>query len=431
MHKTGDKTNFSSPLGVRGNFSSPLGVRGNFISPLEDRGQDLFHQLHDELTHNILPFWMEKMTDDQKGGFYGQMTGKDMLVTDAPKGGILNARILWTFSSAALHLKNPLYLEYATRAKEYIFSYFFDPENGGTYWMLNAEGTPADTKKQIYSQAFFIYALVEYYRATAEKDCLDKAIELFQLIEKHSFDDELNGYFEAYSCDWVLLEDLRLSDKDANEKKTMNTHLHILEAYTNLYRVWKDDILKNKLQNLIEIFLTRIINPKTHHLDLFFDENWLCKSTLYSYGHDIESVWLLNEAAEVLDNQELLKKVRETVILVARAAEEGVQPNGGIINEKNYQTGHVDGNFDWWPQAEAMIGFYNVYQLTSDQSFAQKTLNTWEFIKSNIIDKENGEWHWSVSSDGKIDTKNDKAGFWKCPYHNSRMCLELMERVAP
>ena len=210
----------------------------------------------------------------------------------------------------------------------------------------------------------------------------------------------------------------------------MNTHLHILEAYTNLYRVWKDDVLKNKLQNLIEIFLTRVINPKTHHLDLFFDENWLCKSTLYSYGHDIESVWLLNEAAEVLGNQELLKKVRETVILVARAADEGVQPNGGIINEKNYQTGHVDANFDWWPQAEAMIGFYIVYQLTADKFFAQKTLNTWEFIKSNIIDKENGEWHWSVSSDGQIDTLNDKAGFWKCPYHNSRMCLELMERVA-
>ena len=391
---------------------------------------ELKQQLKEELTHNILPFWMEKMTDDQNGGFYGQMTGKNKLVTDAPKGGILNARILWTFSSAALHLKNPLYLKYATRAKEYIFNYFFDSENGGTYWMLNADGTPTDTKKQIYSQAFFIYALVEYYRATADKDCLDKAIELFLLIEKYSFDNELNGYFEAYSRDWVLLEDLRLSDKDANEKKTMNTHLHILEAYTNLYRVWKDDVLKNKLQNLIKIFITKIINPKTHHLDLFFDENWACKSTLFSYGHDIESVWLLYEAAEVLGNQELLKKVRETVIRVAKAADEGVQPNGGIINEKNYQTGHVDTNFDWWPQAEAMIGFYNVYQLTNDQSFAQKTLNTWKFINKFIIDKTNGEWHWSVSSKGKIDTQNDKAGFWKCPYHNSRMCLELMERIS-
>ena len=391
---------------------------------------ELKQQLKEELTHNILPFWMEKMTDDQNGGFYGQMTGKNKLVTDAPKGGILNARILWTFSSAALHLKNPLYLKYATRAKEYIFNYFFDSENGGTYWMLNADGTPTDTKKQIYSQAFFIYALVEYYRATADKDCLDKAIELFLLIEKYSFDNELNGYFEAYSRDWVLLEDLRLSDKDANEKKTMNTHLHILEAYTNLYRVWKDDVLKNKLQNLIKIFITKIINPKTHHLDLFFDENWACKSTLFSYGHDIESVWLLYEAAEVLGNQELLKKVRETVIRVAKAADEGVQPNGGIINEKNYHTGHVDTNFDWWPQAEAMVGFYNVYELTNDQSFAQKTLNTWEFINKYIIDKTNGEWHWSVSSKGKIDTQNDKAGFWKCPYHNSRMCLELMERIS-
>lgn len=392
---------------------------------------ELKQELKEELTHNILPFWMEKMVDEKNGGFYGQITGKDQLVADAPKGGILNARILWTFSSAALHLKNPLYLQYAGRAKEYAFLHFFDAENGGTYWMLNADATPADTKKQIYSQAFFIYALVEYYRATYDKDCLDKAIELFHLIENHSFDNKLNGYFEAYSKDWILLEDLRLSKKDANEKKTMNTHLHILEAYTNLYRVWKDEELRKQLENLIEIFQDKIINKDTYHLDLFFDENWTCKSTLFSYGHDIEAAWLLDEAALVLGDAEVLKKVRSVVVKVANAAAEGTQPNGSIINEKNYATGHTDTNCDWWPQAEAMVGFFSIYELTHNEHYAHKTVESWEFIKEHIIDKQNGEWHWAVSADGAIDTLNDKAGFWKCPYHNSRMCLELMERIAP
>ena len=389
----------------------------------------LKQELKEELTHNILPFWMDKMIDDINGGYYGQMTGRNQLVSNAPKGGILNARIMWTFSSAALYFNNALYTQYAKRAKDYAFEHFFDSENGGAYWMLNADGSPADTKKQIYSQAFFIYALVEYYRVTNDAACLDKAIDLFRLIEKYSFDVTQNGYFEAYSKEWVLLEDLRLSEKDANEKKTMNTHLHILEAYTNLYRIWKNEELAKQLKNLIDIFLNKIINSKTYHLDLFFDENWNCKSTLFSYGHDIEAAWLLEEAAVVLGNVEVLKKVRDVALKVADAAAEGVQPNGSIVNEKNSATGHVDTNCDWWPQAEAMVGFFSAYELSKDEAYAMKTLAAWEFIKANIVDTEEGEWHWSVSATGKVDNINDKAGFWKCPYHNGRMCLELMTRI--
>jgi len=389
----------------------------------------LKQQLQGELTHNILAFWMIKMTDNQQGGFYGQINGTNQLVPDAPKGGILNARILWTFSSAALRLKNPFYLKYATRAKEYIFEHFFDAENGGTYWMLNADGTPADTKKQIYSQAFFIYALVEYYRASGDQTCLNKAKELFLLIEKYSFDNDLNGYFEAYSKDWILLEDLRLSEKDANEKKTMNTHLHVLEAYTNLYRVWKDPLLAQQLQNLIDIFLEKIVNKDTWHLDLFFDEQWTCKSAIYSYGHDIEASWLLDEAAVVLGDATTLRTVREVAIKIAIAATEGLLPNGAIMNEKNCETGHVDTNSDWWLQAEAMVGFYNAYQLTNNDFYLEYVLKNWDFVRNFIIDSDNGEWFWSVSADGERDRENDKAGFWKCPYHNSRMCLELIARI--
>ncbi len=295
--------------------------------------------------------------------------------------------------------------------------------------MLHADGTPADTKKQIYSQAFFIYALTELHRASGDEECLSKAKDLFHLIEKHSFDSEKNGYFEAYSRDWQLLDDLRLSEKDANEKKTMNTHLHILEAYTNLYRVWKDENLEKQLQNLIELFLTKIINPRTHHLDLFFDEDWNCKSTIISYGHDIECAWLLNEAADMLGNENLMNRVFKETLLVTEASSEGIQSNGGLINEKNYQTGHTDKNIDWWPQAEGMVGFFHAFQQTKNEYYALRTASLWSFIQENIIDHDGGEWFWSVTETGIKNTKDDKAGFWKCPYHNSRMCLEMIRRI--
>ena len=389
----------------------------------------LKEEAYDELTQNILPFWTEKMKDSKNGGYFGQMTGKNQLVKNAPRGGILNARILWTFSSAALHLKNEAYLKEAEHAKEYIFNHFFDEEFGGTYWMLNADGSPANTKKQIYSQAFFIYALVELYRASGNVVALEKAKELFLLIEKYSFDKNKNGYFEAFSRDWVLLDDVRLSDKDTNEKKTMNTHLHLLEAYTNLFRFWKNPLLEIQLKNLIDLFLDKIINFETYHLNLFFDENWTCKSYIQSFGHDIEVSWLLHEAAIVLGDRETLGKVRNVVLRVADAAAKGFREDGALMNEKNVVNNHLDTNSVWWPQAEAIVGFFNAYQLSKKEFYLEKVFNLWSFIKENLIDKENGEWYWSVSKEGQKDKLNDKAGFWKCPYHNGRMCLELISRI--
>ncbi|MBA4411490.1 MAG: AGE family epimerase/isomerase [Bacteroidota bacterium] len=380
-----------------------------------------------ELINNILPFWSERMPDEKHRGFYGQIDGNDRIIPEADKGGILNARILWTFSSAYLQEKNPVYLKMANRAKEYILKHFFDPEYGGTYWTISFDGKPVDTKKQIYSQAFFLYAFTEHYRATGDESSLHTAIQLFQLIEKHSFDNELNGYFEAYSRDWILLEDLRLSAKDENEKKTMNTHLHILEAYTNLYRVWKDDWLATQLRNLIEIFTVKIVNQKTKHLDLFFDENWNAKSTIVSYGHDIEASWLINEAASVLGDQELLSEVQQICIKVAESACGGLQPDGSLVYE--FDKGILDTDRHWWVQAEGVVGFLNAFELTGKSHFLEKAQNCWNFISANLIDRAGGEWFWSISDIGIPNRNEDKAGFWKCPYHNSRMCLEVMMRV--
>lgn len=383
------------------------------------------------LTSNILPFWMEKMVDKEHGGFYGRITGEGELMPEAEKGAILNARILWTFSSAYRLLHRPEYLETATRAKRYLIDKFYDREFGGVYWSLNAQGEPLDTKKQIYALGFAIYGLSEYHRATGDEEALQVAISLFESIEAHSFDPVKNGYCEALSRSWEEIADMRLSAKDENERKTMNTHLHILEPYANLYRVWKDERLKKQLGNLIALFLDKILNAATGHLELFFDDDWHSKYHIISYGHDIEASWLLHEAALVLSDETLLQnQVEPMVEYIAAAADEGLQPDGSMIYETHLDQHHTDADRHWWVQAESVVGHANLYQYFGDEVMMQRALHCWQYIQQHLIDWEGGEWYWSIKADGTINRTDDKAGFWKCPYHNGRMCLELIERFS-
>lgn len=386
-------------------------------------------EMQDVLQKNILRFWLDNMVDQEHGGFYGRIDGHEHLHADAEKGAILNARILWAFSAAYRVLGDKTYLEAASRAKHYIIDYFIDPEYGGVYWSLDCNGKPLDTKKQFYAIGFAIYGMSEYARATGDAEALKVAIDLYRCIEEHALDHEYNGYIEAMTRDWQPIADMRLSELDANYPKSQNTHLHIIEPYTNLYRVWKSDELKASLHNLIDIFTDRILNPETHHLDLFFDMDWKRGAgALESYGHDIECSWLIHEAALVLGDAEVLKKVEPIVEMVAKASEKGLNADGSMVHEANLDTGYVDSDLHWWVQAEAVVGFFNIYQYFGDESALQKAQHCWTYIKENLIDNENGEWHWSRRKDGTLNLDDDKAGFWKCPYHNSRMCLEIIER---
>lgn len=385
-------------------------------------------EVEEILTTNILPYWMNKMTDVQHGGFYGRINGQEVLMPEAEKGAILNARILWTFSSAYRLLHKPEYLETATRAKREIIDLFYDKEFGGIYWSVSAEGRPLDTKKQIYAIGFAIYGLSEYHRATGDNEALEYAIRLFRDIEAHSFDRKKNGYCEALTREWEELADMRLSDKDANERKTMNTHLHILEPYTNLFRVWKDDHLKHQLHNLVRLFIDRILDTETSHLQLFFNDDWESQYRIISYGHDIETSWLLHEAALVLGDKTLLDEVEPRVIDIAEAGTEGFLTTAGMLYEQNVDTASIDADRHWWVQAEAIVGYVNLYQHFDDKLSLSRAVQCWEFVKRHLIDRENGEWYWSLRADGSVNRNEDKAGFWKCPYHNGRMCMEIMER---
>ncbi len=390
--------------------------------------KSLRKELEEELLTGILPFWMQQMTDEKNGGFYGRITGSGTLMPETEKGAILNARILWTFSAAYRLLKREEYLATATRTKRVIIDRFYDKEYGGIYWSLDYKGSPLDTKKQIYAIGFAIYGLSEYHRATGDAEALEYAVRLFEDIEAHSFDPVKNGYCEALTRQWGEIADMRLSAKDENERKTMNTHLHILEPYTNLYCVWKDERLKRQLHNLVELFTDKILNIETGHLKLFFDDDWHSRYNIVSYGHDIEASWLLHEAALVLGDKALLDKVEPLVEFIAAAADEGLAADGSMMYETFLDKRLTDADRHWWVQAENVVGHINLYQHFDDEVALQKAFRCWDFIREHLIDRQRGEWYWSVRTDGTVNTDDDKAGFWKYPYHNGRMCLEIMER---
>ena len=424
---------------------------------MKQRVEKMKQEMQDVVENNILRFWMDQMMDCEHGGFYGRMAGNGELHPEAEKGAILNARILWSFSAAFRVLKHPEYLEAATRAKDYIIEHFIDQEYGGVYWSVDYEGNPLDTKKQFYAIGFVIYGLTEYARATGDREALDYALELYECIEEHAFDSKHNGYIEACTREWGEIADMRLSELDANYPKSQNTHLHIIEPYTNLLRCLKEmqaqetcdyvpalgavlpvgvsvpkeliDRVAGSVRNLIEIFTDKILNAETNHLDLFFEMDWTRGAGhLESYGHDIECSWLMHEAALVLGDAKVLAKVEPIVQAVAKASEKGLNADGSMIHEANLDTGHVDDDLHWWVQAENVVGWYNIWQHFGDEEALNRAEKCWHYIKEQLIDWNHGEWYWSRHANGVLNTVDDKAGFWKCPYHNSRMCLEIIER---
>lgn len=379
---------------------------------------------------NILDYWIDNGVDLQLDGFVGRRDHFNKLVEGSVKGAVLNTRILWSFAAAYRYFKDPRYKNMADRAYDYLVAHFVDREYGGVYWAVDAKGNPENTRKQIYAQGFGIYGFSEYYRATGRQDCLDQAKKLFSLIEQHSFDAQHGGYLEALDNKWLPLTDMRLSDKDENYPKSMNTHLHILEPYTNLYRVWPDDQLASKMKLLIRTFLDHIIDSQTGHFHLFFDSDWTIKSNVVSFGHDIEGAWLLTEAAEVLGDELLLQEVSDIAIKMSAATmREGMDASGGLNYDYDPATGKTDTDKHWWPQAEAMVGFLNAYELGGDPVYLSKSMDIWQFIKEKIIDRRLGEWYWRVDDRGNPYENEDKAGFWKCPYHNSRACMEGIQRL--
>ena len=376
---------------------------------------------------NILPFW-QKMVDTDKGGFYGEADFFGKIKKAANKGCVLNSRILWTFSAAYRLFNDDSYKAFAGCARDFLYSAFYDKDYGGLYWLVDNTGSPVQTRKQFYNIAFGIYALSEHYLATGDLSSLDMAMSLFDVMEKYGYDPQEGGYIEACARDWQESDDFRLSSRDLNSPKSMNTNLHVLEAYTTLAVACKKEQVKTALEKLLRVTLDKIIN-KSWHFNLFFDMSLNSLSSEVSWGHDIEGSWLMFEAALAAGDDDLIIRVKDTAIEIANAVHaKALDHNNGGLFSGHDEKGKIPAKKEWWPQAEAVIGFYNAYLLTGGQKYFNAALSIWEYIKNYFTDNLNGEWYNELDYVNKPDQNLPKAGFWKCPYHNARACFEIIRR---
>ena len=387
---------------------------------------NLAHEVRKELTDRIIPFW-KQLRDDEHGGYYGYMDFDLNVDKCYEKGCILNSRILWFFSNAYMTLKDKTLLSEADHAYKFMRDCCEDKEFGGVFWSVSYDGKPLDTTKHIYNQAFAIYALSSYYAASNDGGALEFAMDLFEKIETIGTDSY--GYLESFNRKWELEDNDKLSENGLLADKTMNTLLHVLEAYTELYRVNKDEKVKAALVKILDAFKNQVYNEKTNRLEVFFDEKMNTISDLYSYGHDIEASWLLDRACTVLSDEKITAETHEyTNALVAEVYKEAL--DNGAMNNECFK-GVVDTTRVWWVQAEAMVGFYNCYEKTGEEKYKDITEKLWDYIKKYIIDKRAGsEWFWDLDKDGKPVSKKPIVEPWKCPYHNGRMCMEIIRRCS-
>ena len=379
--------------------------------------------IKNHLVNGIIPFW-EKLKDTENGGFYGYM-GYDLKVDKkAVKGCILNSRILWFFSNAYMLLKDPQLLACADHAYHFMIDKCYDKENGGVFWSVSYDGKVEDSTKHTYNQAFSIYALASYYDASKNKEALDYAYKIYDIIETHCKDDK--GYLEAFTYDFKPESNEKLSENGVIAEKTMNTLLHVFEGYTELLRVTKDKKVADNIRFMLDIFADKVYNPKKHRQEVFFDKDWNTLIDLHSYGHDIETSWLMDRGLKFLDDEKYTEKIRPMLLDLADEIYHRAYKDHSLLNE--CENGVDNTNRIWWVQAETILGFVNAYQHTDDPKYLEAAEDVWEYIKKYVIDPRCNEWFWYVDENHKPATEPIVEP-WKCPYHNGRMCMEVIERL--
>lgn len=392
-------------------------------------------EVKEELQKDIIPFW-KNLRDNDKGGYYGWLSYDLALDKKSEKGCILNSRITWFFSNAYTLLKEESLLEEAKHGYEFLIKHCVDKEYGGIFWSLNYDGTPKDTTKHTYNQAFCIYALASYYEASKDREALELAFSLFHLIEEKCTDEV--GYLEAFTRDFQPESNEKLSENGVLADKTMNTLLHVFEAYTELCRVAgalpdrkeETDEVRRRLAWMMDLFADKIYNPAKHRQEVFFDKDYNTILDLHSYGHDIETAWLIDRGVEVLGEKAYEEKMSPITQALTAQIYRVAFDGHSLANECD--RGVVNENRIWWVQAETVVGFLNGYEKTPEHDeYREAALAEWEFIKAHVVDQRPGsEWFWEVKADGTPIEGRPIVEPWKCPYHNGRMCIEVMKRTA-
>ena len=387
---------------------------------------EFVNEIKNELVNHMIPFW-NSMRDDECGGYYGFLSENIELNKDYPKGCILNSRILWFYSNAYALLKDEKLKDNARHAYEFLRDHFLDEKEGGVYWSVDREGNPVDDSKHTYCQAFAIYGLASYYAITDDdEDVLYLAYELFDVIESKMRDE--GGYLEAFNKDFTPASNEKLSENGVMATRTMNTLLHVLEAYTELYRVDQALNVKDRIEEMLGIFTKHMVNYDLGRQEVFFDHDYNTLIDLYSYGHDIETSWLLDRTLDVLNEKEYTDKVRPILHTIGENIFDRAFDGNALYNEA--ENGKIDHRRIWWVQCESIIGFTNMYQATNDEKYLDAAKSIWKFTKEYIIDKrEGGEWHSELTGENVVITTKPIVDEWKCPYHNGRMCIEMIKRL--
>lgn len=386
-----------------------------------------------ELTGNVLPFW-SSVPVDPAGGFHGAV-GNDGAVDDTvERSAVLCSRVLWAFSTAATELDEPGHLQVAGHAYRYLRDVLRDPGHGGVFWSVAADGTVVDDRKHTYAQAFAIYGLVAYSVATDDDEPLSLAREIFELIEQHTADGELGGYVEAAARDWSPAAEMRLSLRDLDAPKSMNTHLHVMEAYSALAARTGDPRVRDRLSAVLIDILDHVLADDEGAFRLFFDRQWRPLTGAVSFGHDIEGAWLLTEAAHVLGDAHLIRRAERAAVQLAVAVlDHGIDDEGFILHEfepaVGTRDGHAHRSSHWWAQAEGMVGFLEAYRITGDPAFEAAAASCWRVISRHHIDRDRGDWLKVLDADRAPDDTYPKAGPWECPYHHVRALLEAARRL--
>ena len=381
----------------------------------------------DNLYNNIVPFWLNHSVDTINGGFWGTVDVYGNANPQSSKGLVLNARILWTFSALYLKDKTPEFLMMSKRAYHYLSDHFIDHTYGGAFFTVDKDGNPIDSTKYTYAILFVIYGLSEYHRATGDPEALELAKKVFLDLDKHAHDEQFLGYLEFFQRDWSAMPP---GSRNAigNADKLMNTLLHAMEAFANLYRVWKSPLLESRLKEVIVLTLEKGINPITKRQYYMFNRDWTSSAIYESYGHDIEGAWLMHDCAEVLGDKDLIERVKVACMGWAESTIEVFHPDGRLIYES--VNGVSSGNtLQWWAQAEAVLGYMNAWKITGDEIWLDRAILVWQFTDKYIVDKEYGEWLFGLDRDGMVNRRTAKISAWKAPYHNGRMGLEVIRRT--
>lgn len=384
------------------------------------------NEFRQELRERIIPFW-QGLVDKEFGGYYGLLDFDLNLDKKAVKGCILNSRILWFFSSAYLCQKDPALLENAEHAYRFMLDHCVDGDMGGVYWSVNFDGSVCDDTKHTYNQAFAIYALAAYARATGKQEPIDLAWKIYEIIESKCRDKD--GYLEAFTRDFKPASNEKLSENGVMATRTMNTLLHVFEGYSGLYQATKDERLAARIREMMDIFVEKIYNTELRRQEVFFDADYHTLIDLHSYGHDIESAWLLDWGCSLLEDEQLNAKVIPIFTEMAQNVYEKAYHGAGLYNE--CERGVDDKKRIWWVQAETVVGFMNAWQRNPEKGhFLKASQEVWNYIKEKVIDhREGSEWYWAVQDNGQPDSSREIVEPWKCPYHNGRMCIEMIRRL--